>query len=166
LIVTSSRGKRSLSLPTEPQLPATAPYVQSEECETPKHAVELFTHTLVHRHGNHHEQTLKVTNTGWTEPELQTELDLVAVAADGTFAAFCPVILAQRTTTSGRMRAGLAPCTRRGFRRMGLDEQCYCGNATLKAKDSITARLGVDSENPSGAGRLYESLGSQGVHPN
>lgn len=55
--------------------------------------------------------------------------------------------------------------TRRGFRRMGLGRaMLLAGMHRLKAVGMDTAKLGVDAENPLGAGRLYESVGFRKIY--
>jgi ribosomal protein S18 acetylase RimI-like enzyme len=55
--------------------------------------------------------------------------------------------------------------TRRGFRKMGLGRaMLLTGLHQLRAKGMETALLGVDSENPSSAMGLYESVGFRKRH--
>ncbi|NES22531.1 MAG: GNAT family N-acetyltransferase [Symploca sp. SIO3E6] len=55
--------------------------------------------------------------------------------------------------------------TRRGFRKRGLGRaMLLAGMQRLQAAGVDTVRLGVDSENPSGALRLYKSVGFRKVH--
>ncbi len=154
--------ERSLSLPIpESQLPATFTMRQVRGNEDSEAWVELFNQSFID-HWNHHELTVESYKHWLTEPDYKPELDLVAVAADGTFAAFCHChISLEDNKRSGRNEGWISTLgTRRGFRRMGLGRaMLLAGMQQLKAKGVDTARLGVDSENPSGAGRLYESVG-------
>jgi ribosomal protein S18 acetylase RimI-like enzyme len=55
--------------------------------------------------------------------------------------------------------------TRRGFRKLGLGRaMLLAGMLALRSAGASTARLGVDAANPSGATRLYESVGFRNIH--
>ncbi|WP_371357296.1 GNAT family N-acetyltransferase [Hydrocoleum sp. CS-953] len=57
--------------------------------------------------------------------------------------------------------------TRRGFRKRGLGKaMLLSGMQRLRDVGMDKALLGVDAENPSGATRLYESVGFRKVHTN
>ena len=159
--------ERSLSLPIpESQLPATFTMRQVRGNEDSEAWVELFNQSFID-HWNHHELTVESYKHWLTEPDYKPELDLVAVAADGTFAAFCHChISPEDNKRSGRNEGWISTLgTRRGFRRMGLGRaMLLAGMQQLKAGGVDTVRLGVDSENPSGAGRLYESVGFRKVY--
>jgi len=123
--------------------------------------VEMFNQSFID-HWNHHPLTIEQFKHHLTEPDYNPEFDLIAVAADGTFAAFCyPEIYQQDNARSGRNEGWIAVLgTRRGFRKLGLGRaMLLAGLQTLRAAGVDTALLGVDSENPSGALRLYESVG-------
>lgn len=123
--------------------------------------VEMFNASFID-HWNYHPMTIEQFKHHLTEPDYNPEFDLIAVAADGTFAAFCyPEIYQQDNARSGRNEGWIAVLgTRRGFRKLGLGRaMLLAGLQTLRAAGVDTALLGVDSENPSGALRLYESVG-------
>lgn len=55
--------------------------------------------------------------------------------------------------------------TRRGFRKIGLGRAILlAGLHRLKAEGLETALLGVDTDNPTGATRLHESVGFRILH--
>lgn len=123
--------------------------------------VEMFNQTFID-HWNHHDLTLEQAKYTLSKPDYQPELDLVAVAPDRTFAAFCFCkIYLEDNQRSGRNEGWVASLgTRRGFRKMGLARaMLLTGMQRLKAAGMDTAKLGVDTQNPSNALRLYESVG-------
>ncbi|MCD8490195.1 MAG: GNAT family N-acetyltransferase [Desertifilum sp.] len=156
------RMARSLLLPIpQPQLPQgfTLRAVRGEsEIEA---WVDLFNDSFID-HWNHHPLTVE----RW-QPELRSlhyrpELDLVAVADSGTLAAFCHcTIYPEHNQAKGRKEGWIGELgTRRGFRRRGLGRaMLLAGMHQLKAVGMDTALLGVDTTNPSGALKLYESVG-------
>lgn len=116
---------------------------------------------------NHHRVTVERVKRELANPHYRPELDLMAVAPDGTFAAFCYCALnPEWNARSGRNEGWIASLgTRPGFRRMGLGRaMLFQGLHRLKAAGADTAVLGVDAENPSGAGRLYEGAGFRKAH--
>jgi len=156
------RMARSLSEPiAEPQLPegfALRLFPREEDAEA---WVEMFNQSFID-HWNHHDLTVELFKHGLAQPSYRKDLDLIAVAADGTFAAFCyGEISPEERDRTGR-NEGWITClgTRRGFRKIGLGRaMLLAGLHRLKAAGVETAILGVDTANPSGALRLYESAG-------
>ncbi|MBL1178871.1 GNAT family N-acetyltransferase [Pantanalinema sp. GBBB05] len=123
--------------------------------------VEMFNQTFID-HWNHHPMTVERRQRWLTHPTYDPELDQVAIAPDGTFAAFCFSLIDQEDNRwTGRLDGWIGDLgTRRGFRRLGLGRaMLLTGMHQLKAKGMDTALLGVDAENPSGALKLYESEG-------
>ncbi len=159
--------ERSLYEPIpEPQLPDGFTMRQLRSHEDADAWVELFNQSFID-HWNHHNLTVESYKHWLSDPDYKSELDLVAVAADGTLAAFCHChISPEDNNRSGRNEGWISTLgTRRGFRRMGLGRaMLLAGMQRLKAAAVDTVRLGVDSENPSGAGRLYESVGFRKVY--
>jgi mycothiol synthase len=101
------------------------------------------------------------------EPNYRPDLNLVALAPDGTFAGFCwSVIYAEQNARSGRQVGEIDILgTRRGFRKLGLGRALLLeGLRRIKAAGMDTARLGVIANNPTGALQLYESAGFERVH--
>jgi mycothiol synthase len=100
-------------------------------------------------------------------PGYQQNLNLLAIAPDGTFAGFCwSTIYAEQNIRSGHQIGEIDLLgTRRGFRKLGLGRALLLeGLRQLKASGMETARLGVLANNPTGALRLYESAGFERLH--
>jgi mycothiol synthase len=95
-------------------------------------------------------------------PDYLPELDLVAVDADGKFAAVCYCAIdAAHNIFLGRQEAWIALLfTSPDFQRRGLAKaMLFYALARLKARNIEIAKIGVDSENAYGARQLYESIG-------
>lgn len=147
------------AIPT-PQLPPGY-QVQALHSSQVEAWVELFNQTFID-HWNFHPLTVEQRQHWLTDPDYEPGLDLVALDPEGTFAAFClGSIYSQDNRRTGRHEGWIADLgTRRGFRQQGLGRaMLLTGLQHLKAKGVATALLGVDAENPSGALRLYESVG-------
>jgi mycothiol synthase len=119
-------------------------------------------------HWNYHPLTLESYKHWWgNDPDYRPDLDLVAVAADGTLASccFCGIYPGDNMRT-GRQEGWVGILgTRRGFRRLGLARaMLLSGLHQLKAAGMDTAKIGVDADNPLGARQLYESVGFQKLH--
>ena len=156
------RLARSLSEPiAEPQFPegfALRLFPREQDSEA---WVEMYNQSFID-HWNHHDLTVELFKHGLAQPSYRKDLDLIAVAADGTFAAFCYCeISPQERDRTGRNEGWICVLgTRRGFRKIGLGRaMLLAGLQRLKAAGVETAILGVDAANPSGALRLYESAG-------
>jgi mycothiol synthase len=164
------RMERSLHDPISvPKFPDGFSLYQMNGEEDAQAWVDLFNQSFVD-HWNHHEMKLEEC-LYWLNhnPHYRPELDLVAIAPDGTFAAFCySEIDPDYNIRIGRNLGAVHLLgTRRGFRRMGLGRaMLLAGLHQLKAAGMDTARLGVDTKNPSGARQLYESVGFRQVLTN
>jgi mycothiol synthase len=143
----------------EPQLPAgftvaTGPY----DAEM---WARLFNESFID-HWNHQPISADEVTHQMSDPVYQPHLDLVAYAPDGRPAAFCwGSINIAENQRSGRNdgQIGLLG-TRRGFRKIGLGRaMLLTGMRALKAAGADMAKLGVDADSPTGATRLYESVG-------
>ncbi len=113
-------------------------------------------------HWNHVPLTVEELRHWLTAPTYRPELDLIAVAPDGTLAAFCYCeINPDENAHTGRSDGWVRVIgTRRGFRKLGLGRaMLLAGLRVLRAAGVENARLGVDADNPTGALRLYESVG-------
>jgi mycothiol synthase len=120
-------------------------------------------------HWNYHVWTVERYRHFLTDPHYKPELDLIAVAPDGTFVAFCLChINPEQNEQIGRKDGWIYSLgTRRGFRRIGLGRaMLLAGLHQLKAAGMETAKLGVDADNPNGALQLYESVGFRKIHSN
>jgi mycothiol synthase len=123
--------------------------------------VDIFNWSFID-HWNHHPMTLEQHRHLVSGPHYRPDGDLIAVAADGTFAAFCHCeINDEDNRHSGRNEGWIdALGTRRGHRQIGLGRAILlAGMHWLKGQGLTTAVLYVDAENPTGALRLYESVG-------
>ena len=120
-------------------------------------------------HWNYHVWTVERYRYFLTDPHYKPELDLIAVAPDGTFAAlcFCHINPAQNDQI-GRKDGWINTLgTRRGFRRIGLGRaMLLTGLNQLKIAGMEMAKIGVDANNPNGALQLYESVGFRKIHTN
>jgi mycothiol synthase len=118
-------------------------------------------------HPNHHpanaEQVLHYLN----EPIYRQDLNLIAVAPDGTFAGFCwALINPEQNARIGRSVGEIEILgTRRGFRKIGLGRALLLeGLRRLKQAGMEAAGLNVVANNPTGALQLYESVGFCPAH--
>ena len=102
-------------------------------------------------------------------PDYLPELDLVAVDADGKFAAICYCAIDRaHNTFVGRQESWVALLfTSPDFQRRGLARSMLChALARLKTLNIEIAKIGVDSENTYGARQLYESIGFEHRYTN
>ncbi|NJO59362.1 MAG: GNAT family N-acetyltransferase [Richelia sp. RM2_1_2] len=128
--------------------------------------LEMFNNSFMD-HWNHHDLTIENQIHFINNPSYRPELDLITVAADGTFAAFCCChISPEDNARIGRSEGWIGVLgTIRNYRRIGLGKaMLLSGLHKLKSAGMNTARLGVDADNPSGALRLYESVGFYKVY--
>lgn len=158
---------RDLNQPVaEPQLPEGYTLRHTEGSAEAGKWVEVVNQSFVD-HWNHHDET-EESHTHYLEndPNYVKERDLVAIAPDGTWAAFCFCWIDTKDNEVKNRKEGWIDTlgTRRGFRKMGLGTaMLLAGMRKLKEDGSDTAVLEVDTENPSGALRLYEAVGFQKV---
>ncbi|MEG4506022.1 GNAT family N-acetyltransferase [Microcoleus sp. F6_B4] len=160
------RMARSLSEPIpEPHFPEGFALRQFPGEQDAAAWVEMFNQSFID-HWNHHDLTVDKFKRELAKPDYRNDLDLIAVADDGTFVSFCYCeICVQECDRTGRNEGWIACLgTRRGFRKMGLGRaMLLAGLHRLKAAGVATAILGVDAENSSGALRLYESAGFHNI---
>lgn len=161
--------ERSLSNPIpEPQFPQGFTLRQLKDEQEIEAWVEMYNQTFID-HWNHHVLTVERVKFELTQPNYRPELDLIAIAPDGKFAAFCHCeIRPEENARSGRNEGWIVTLgTRRGFRKQGMGRaMLLAGMQRLKAAGVEIVKLGVDTENPSGALRLYESVGFRQVYTN
>lgn len=113
-------------------------------------------------HWNHHPRTVESHRHWLRHPSYQPERDLIAVAPDGTVAAICFCNIDPEENARNGSNAGSVHIlgTRRGYRKIGLGRAILLSGLRRLRDDGVdTARLNVDAENPTGALRLYESVG-------
>jgi mycothiol synthase len=160
------RMARSLSEPIpEPQFPQGFALRQFPGEQDAAAWVEMFNQSFID-HWNHHDLTVDKFKHELAKPHYRNDLDLIAVADDGTFVSFCCCeISVQECDRTGRNEGWIACLgTRRGFRKMGLGRaMLLAGLHRLKAAGVATAILGVDAENSSGALQLYQSVGFHNI---
>jgi ribosomal protein S18 acetylase RimI-like enzyme len=123
--------------------------------------IDLFNLSFID-HWNFHPVTVEARRHMLQHPNYLPERDLVALAPDGTFAAFCFCdINTADNERNARNDGWIATLgTRRGYRKIGLGRaMLLAGMHRLKADGVAIAKLGVDAENPTGALGLYESVG-------
>jgi ribosomal protein S18 acetylase RimI-like enzyme len=123
--------------------------------------VEAFNQSFID-HWNFHPTTVEEHRHRLARPHYNPELDLIAIAPDGTFAAFSLCGIDPEDNAANKRNEGWIHIlgTRRGFRKIGLGRAILLESMhKLKAAGIDTAVLGVDAENPTGALRLYESVG-------
>lgn len=128
--------------------------------------VEMFNLSFID-HWNHHPLTVEDRLHWASEPMYRLEQDLIAVAADGTFAGFCKCsINDEQNQRLGRREGWISLLgTRRGYRGVGLGRaMLLAGLRQLKADGADAALLGVDAASLTGATRLYESVGFETIH--
>jgi mycothiol synthase len=145
----------------EPTLPDGFQIIQTRGIEDTEKWVEMYNQTFID-HWNFHPHTVKEHSYWLSTPRYRPELDLVAVAPDGSFAAFCHAhIDAEENQQKQRQEGWISSLgTRRGFRRLGLARaMLLAGLQRLQAAGMTIAKLDVDIENPNSAQRLYESVG-------
>lgn len=160
------RMARSLSEPIpEPHFPEGFALRQFPGEQDAAAWVEMFNQSFID-HWNHHDLTVDKFKHELAKPDYRNDLDLIAVADDGTFVSFCYCeICVEECDRTGRNEGWIACLgTRRGFRKMGLGRaMLLAGLHRLKAAGVATAILGVDAQNSSGALHLYESAGFHNI---
>lgn len=100
------------------------------------------------------------------DPQYKSEGGLLAIAPDGTFASYVDCYIdAGHNERSGKSEGWIGTLgTRRGYRKMGLGRaMLLAGLHWLKSQGIQTGVLDVDADNPTGALRLYESVGFRTV---
>jgi mycothiol synthase len=156
------RMRRSLDGPIpEPTLPDgfTLRHLSGQE-EVPAW-VDLFNESFID-HWNHHPLTIEERLHWASEPTYRLDQDLIATAPDGAFAAFCKCYISdEQNRRLGRSEGWISLLgSRRGYRNLGLGRAVLlAGLRRLQADGAESAVLGVDASSPTGATRLYESVG-------
>lgn len=159
--------ERSLSqLIPQPQFPHGFALRYVNGLQDASRMVDLWNNSFID-HWNYHPITVEIWKNMLTAPNYKPELDLVAIASNGTFAAWCRCgIFPEKNARTGRNESsvgGLA--TRRGFRKMGLGRaMLLSGMHQLKEAGMETVKLDVDADHPNGALRLYKSVSFSELH--
>jgi mycothiol synthase len=115
-------------------------------------------------HWDHHPTSPDDWEHWLKEPQARLDLSMLAEidSEPGTFAGFCMIeIFEERNKLRGVAEGWIELLgTIRGWRRMGLGRVILLhGLHSLRSAGLDTALLGVDSESPTGANKLYESAG-------
>lgn len=128
--------------------------------------VELFNESFID-HWNHQDLTVATARDWFKNPSYLPELNLIAVAPEGTFAAFCVgYVNWEENARTGRKEGWIKLLgTRRNFRKLGLGKAMLLAVLKqLKAMGIEQVKLGVDAQNLTSAIRLYESVGFHRVN--
>jgi mycothiol synthase len=158
-----------MARPLDEPIPAPAfpeGYTLRDGDHDPEAWAALYNESFVD-HFNFHPHTADEIRHFQAEPDERPELNLVAVAPDGSLAAFAWCgIRSHENERSGRKDGWIGLLgTRRGHRRIGLGRaMLLAGMERLRAAGMESARLAVDGASPTGATRLYESLGFRTQH--
>jgi GNAT superfamily N-acetyltransferase len=154
------RLRRQLDTPFDtPQFPAGYSVIDGDH--DPQMWAELYNESFVD-HFNFHRHTAEQVAHWQSEPDYRSDLNLIALAPDGTPAAlaWCGINEADNARTGRRDGVVNLLGTRRGHRRRGLGRaMLLTALERLRAAGMDAARLGVDADSPTGATRLYESVG-------
>jgi mycothiol synthase len=117
-------------------------------------------------HWNHHDLTPESVKYWLNDPYYRADLNLVAVAPNGRIAAFCNGSLNVQNPANSHQLEGWINWlgTGRDFRKMGLGRaMLLSGMQALKDAGAGIVKLAVDADSPTGATRLYESVGFKPV---
>lgn len=163
------RMERSLIEPIPmPQFPADFTLSHSQGRQDIEARLDLYNQAFSD-HWNFYPTTIEERTHKETGENYRPELELLAIAPEGSYAAFCFCKIdrednAQRGCLEGWI--GVLG-TRREFRRRGLGRaMLLAGLQKLRSAGMEVAKLGVDTENVNLAQGLYESVGFQRVYAN
>ena len=123
--------------------------------------VDMFNLSFID-HWDFHPATVERRKHRMSTDYYRPDRDLIVVAPDGTFAAFCLCTIDDEHNKRNSINEGWIDVlgTRRGFRKIGLGRaMLLAGLHKLKENGIDDAMLGVDADNPTGALGLYESAG-------
>jgi mycothiol synthase len=110
-------------------------------------------------HWEHYDTSLEERRLDMERPGYRADLDLVAVAPDGTPAAFCAGALRELDDGSSEAWINLVG-THPAHRRRGLARALIAEDlARLREHGMTEAKLSVDAASPTGATSLYAALG-------
>lgn len=128
--------------------------------------VELFNESFID-HWDHHDLTVATVKQWLKNPPYRPELNLIAVAPDSTFTAFCTGYINQEENArSGRNEGWIKLLgTRRGFRKLGLGRSILlAGMQKLKIMGVESVKLAVDAQSLTSATQLYQSVGFKSLN--
>jgi mycothiol synthase len=118
---------------------------------------------------NFHPLTVESYQHRLQDPDYLPELDLVAVDSQGNLASacYCSIDPAHNTFTGRQEGWVVLLFTSPDFQRRGLAKaMLLSGLARIQALKMDIAKIGVDSRNAFGAGKLYESVGFEQFRTN
>jgi mycothiol synthase len=118
---------------------------------------------------NFHPLTVESYKHRLQDPDYLPEIDLVAIDSDGKFtsACYCSIDPAHNTFTGRQEGWVVLLFTSPDFQRRGLAKaMLFNALARLQALKMDIAKIGVDSRNAFGAGKLYESVGFEHFRTN
>jgi mycothiol synthase len=163
------RMERSLTEPIPiPQFPAGFTLSHSQGQQDIEARLDLHNQAFSD-HWNFYPATIEELRHEETDENYRPELELLAIAPDGSYAAFCLCRIDRENNAQRGCRVGgiRSLGTRREFRRQGLGRaMLLAGLQKLRLEGMEVARLGVDTENVNLALRLYESVGFRRVFAN
>jgi mycothiol synthase len=128
--------------------------------------VEMFNESFID-HWDHHPLTVTTVESWLKNPHYKPEFNWVAVAPEGTFAAFCVGYINQEENARNGANEGWIKLlgTRRGFRKLGLGRAILLNcMKQLQAEKIEQVKLGVDAQSLTSATRLYEAVGFKPVN--
>lgn len=128
--------------------------------------VEMFNESFID-HWDHHPLTITTVECWLKNPHYKADLNWVAIAPDGTFAAFCIGYINQEENARTGKKEGWIKLlgTRRGFRKLGLGKAILLTcMKQLQAANIEQVKLGVDAQSLTSATRLYEAVGFNKVN--
>ncbi|HMO57003.1 MAG TPA: GNAT family N-acetyltransferase [Roseiflexaceae bacterium] len=156
------RMRRMLDTPIEaPQFPAGYTLVDGDH--DPERWAEMYNASFID-HYNFHPATADKVRYWQQETDYRPDLNLVACAPDGSYAAFAWNTISRAENNHTGLQNGHIGLlgTRRGYRRQGLGRAMLLASLQrLAAIGMQSASLGVDAESPTGATQLYTAAGFQ-----
>lgn len=158
--------ERSLLEPiAKPQLPEGFTLQPITSQIDPQAWVEMFNETFSD-HWNHFQMTVDGYQHKFNDPDYLPHLSAIAIAPDGTFAAFCDCSSLGGDGQQKTQKAWITALgTRQGFRKRGLGRAILLAvMQNLKAEGMDSVMLYVDADNLTGATRLYDAVGFHQVN--
>ncbi|MBW4517320.1 MAG: GNAT family N-acetyltransferase [Timaviella obliquedivisa GSE-PSE-MK23-08B] len=163
------RMERSLMEPLlMPQFPTGFTLSHSQGRQDIEARVDLHNQAFSD-HWNFYPATIEELIHEETDENYRPELELLAIALDGSYAAFCCCEINREDNAQRDCQEGWIGVlgTRREFRRQGLGRaMLLAGLQKLRLEGMEVAKLGVDTENVNLALGLYESVGFRRVFAN
>lgn len=151
--------RRSLAVPVPPCVPPPGYLIRPLDPVTEVDAWAVLHSRSFRDHYDFHPVTAEARRHRMTESGFHPEFDMVAVAEDGSLAAFCVSTTEEAEDGSVGWHIDLVG-TDPAHRRRGLAEALVLETLTRLQEMGVgSAELWVDATSPTGANRLYERLG-------